>query len=243
VRYTLRYYCLVAILLAGCSSSVDNPLRQDCLSQPRYIFNIFGNWLHAGTTFFDISDPSAPAMYGKYSYSADTLFTIGQTEYVLSGYSVNFDSLPKPYFEKSNTLTAVLPAHIAALPQTLFLLRHNAFSTSATCAKSVDSINALETDGLSGASDATLLDRISLTDPQDITINGSTLYVLDGAAGLKIFSLADPKHPSLVTTNAAIQGYHMDVTNQSTLIVHTINGLMQYDLSNPTAPALLGKLQ
>jgi hypothetical protein len=242
-RLSYLSYVILAMAFANCSSSTeDQPVKASCTSQPQYFFNEFGSWLHAGQTFLSIADPSNPTPYTTYSYRGwDTLFTISSHEYVRVYKDLYFDSIPRSLYEPTKTLE-VAPTHIAATSNILYLLRHVQDANSNLCRSSFDTVSALEVRDASKVT-ASLLDRVSLPDPQDVAVTGSTLYVLDASRGLTIFNVTDPTHPSLLGTYASIIGYHMDLTPQQTLIVHSVAGLTQYDVSNPTSPALLGKIQ
>jgi hypothetical protein len=234
--------CVLVLLLGGCYANYSSPGLSNCPPPTRYLFNQFGTWLHAGSNAFDVSDPTNPTLYLKDTYyGGDTIYTLGRSQYLLSGSFLTFDSIPRSYYNNFSRLGAI-PTHLAASSNLLYLLRH--IDTSGTvCTRRYDTINALEVKDISKDT-ATTMYRTLLRDPQDIAIIGSTLYVLDGMEGLKIFSIAaDAQHPTLLATMSNITGYHMDLTQQQTLIVHSANGLTQYDVSNPTAPALLAKIQ
>ena len=241
MRRGLLSACAIVCILSGCYGPNESPVH-NCLMRPSYLFNQFGNWARASQTILDVTDPANPAVSHRDSYGGkDTFFTIGQAEYSQSGSWLYIDSTPTSY-KNIVHLTAV-PRHLAAAGGVLCFVRHvpDTSAGSAWCWRGYDTINALEVDDLSR--DSTMTFRTTLADPQDISIYGSTLYVLDAVEGLKIYSIADAKHPTLVATVGSIRGYHMDITTQGTMIVHTAAGLIQYDLSNATSPSLLTKIQ
>jgi hypothetical protein len=237
------------LMLCSCVGTSIEPGTQNSCSMTLDNFFVSNNaWFWTTSSLFSITNPSNPLAHydqgSQYQHGADTAFTNGQRLYLVNNGSVTIDSFEKnSYYPQYMPLTSY-PRHIATYPGYLYLIRHVTNIGNNYCWHAADSINAIEVDNFADTLyAATLSTRIALTDPQDIAINASTLYVLDVVEGLKIYSLTDPAHPSLITTIASITGYHMDLTPQQTLIVHSAAGLTQYDVSNAASPVLLGKIQ
>jgi hypothetical protein len=165
-------------------------------------------------------------------------------QYTVNNSSLSIDSIGSQIYPQNELLTAN-PRQLAFAPGYLYLLRHTTYpGSNEFCWQATDTVNELDVDRFSDTSyAATLLSKIPLVNPQDIAIKDSVLFVLDGSAGLKTFSLSDPTHPALDATSTSVQGFHLVLTDQSTLLVSTSTGLEQYDVSNPGSPLLLSKVQ
>ena len=246
-----KYIALLPFLIvfAACTGTTVEPGTQNSCSIYSSNFFVANNsWFWTTSSLFSIEDPANPLPHSEQNassqYGADTVFTNGVRVYVSNNGSITIDSFERrSYYPQYMSLSAY-PRHLAVYPGYLYLVRHVSEPSNNFCWRPSDTMNAVEVDHFADTLySASLAERISFRDPQDVVITGATLYVLDAVEGLKVYSLTDPAHPSLITTIASITGYHMDLTPQQTLIVHSAAGLTQYDVSNPTSPVLLGKIQ
>lgn len=218
-----------------------------CGGNMGYLFATNGTWLWTTSSLYDISNPSNPlphSQQGTYQYGGDTAFIIDSNVYIENNGSVSIHTLGMQTYPQYESLTAN-PRHLAYAPGVLYLLRHKTYpGGNEFCWQQSDSVNELDVDQFSDTTyAATLLATVPLTDPNDLAISGSTLFVLDGSDGLKVFNVSDPTHPALLATAANVQGYHLQLTGQSTLLVSSTDGLDQYDISNPSRSKLLSKIQ
>jgi hypothetical protein len=198
------------------------------------------------STLFDISDPSNPFPRIDNQYIGDTSFAIGIKEFTLNPYGVFFtDTVGTGLNIWAGQFLTAHSQQLAIYRGTAYLLRRIVSTGNRLfCQRASDSVNELDVDGFSdsGYFEPKLYTTIPLTDPQDVIAAKGVLFVLDGTAGLKIFDLSDPKHPLLVTQIPAVQGYHLQVSQQSTLLVYTASGIIQFDISNPKNPVQLSKI-
>ncbi|MDP4198161.1 MAG: hypothetical protein Q8922_01880 [Bacteroidota bacterium] len=233
---------------AGCLSSTEPGQLTGCNSYRHlYDFVTNGLFLFTDSLAFSLTEPSNPVPHGGYhSFGGDTAF-VDSTQpsegysFLYWGYRV--DSLGTEIQNGRDIALNGCPRHVAYRPGVIYMLRHTTYpgGNMYFCAQAEDTVNALDVESFSDTL-VTLQSEVPLTDPQDIAITGNILYVLDGAVGLQIFSLSDPMRPVLIATIGSIQGYHMDLTPQTTLLVHTVRGIAQYDISNPTSPVLLSMI-
>lgn len=80
-----------------------------------------------------------------------------------------------------------------------------------------------------------------MSNPHGLSKDANTLFICDGAAGLKIYNAADPKNLSLLKTIGGIETYDVIAYNNRALVVAK-DGLYQYDYSNLNAIKLLSKI-
>jgi hypothetical protein len=171
-------------------------------------------------------------------------------EYNCFGGRLEFGPIASTGYPLTVTILSGYARHIAIADSLIYIIRHTTYpGTNVFCQQAVDSVNELDVDQFDPhqpndtSEYATLLTKIPFTDPTDIAIQGSTLFVLDGLTGLQIFSLSNPANPALIAQAPNVQGYHIQVTSQSTLLVTSATGLAQYDISNPASVTLLSKIQ
>jgi|GEM_PF-5721427 hypothetical protein len=247
-KATNSLFMLILAAVCGCSQSTATGPAQynSCNGNSKYFFTTNGTWLSTTSSLYSIVDPSNPLSHsqGNDLYGGDTAFIVDTNLYVENNGSISFRTIGTQTYPQYEALSAY-PRHLAFAPGYLYFLRHTTYlGGSQFCWQASDSVNELDVDQFSDTSyAATLLARVPLTDPDDIAIDNSSLFVLDGVSGLKIFNVSSPSHPSLMATAPNIQGYHMQLTDQSTLLVTSDSGLMQYDISNPSNPAFVSKIQ
>ena len=248
-RFQFSAIAILLVLAYGCNSTNEPENVTSCNSRSNGVFVEGNGWLQAGSNLFSISDPFNPLLhiatgYG-YQFIGDTTFIVGPEIYTVNYAGVTFDTIGSTISPRSESLSANA-THLAFAPGYIYFIRNtrNSSGSNPFCSRSNDTVTELDVDSFSDTSYAgSLLSKFPLTDPDDIAIKDSILFVLDGSAGLKSFSLSDPAHPSPIATAANIQGYHMQITDQSTLLITSMNGIEQYDISNPSSPTLLSNIQ
>src|SRR5688572_4721768 len=79
---------------------------------------------------------------------------------------------------------------------------------------------------------------IELMDPVGLGLQDSVLYVCCGNAGLKVFNVAKPYAPALLSTK--MDGDYVDVVPYNgTLVCFVQNGIVLYDITKPADPVLI----
>ncbi|MDO9373718.1 MAG: hypothetical protein V4725_04530 [Bacteroidota bacterium] len=79
---------------------------------------------------------------------------------------------------------------------------------------------------------------VELPDPVGLGLQDSVLYVCCGTAGLKVFNVARPYSPKLLSTKN--DGVFVDVIPyNNTLICYVESGILLYDISKPAEPVLV----
>ena len=80
-----------------------------------------------------------------------------------------------------------------------------------------------------------------LTNPHGLALDESTLFVCDGAAGLKVFDASDPGNLKMVDHLVGFSAFDVIAWNNNLLMVSSL-GLRQYDYSDPSKLRLLSTL-
>jgi hypothetical protein len=80
-----------------------------------------------------------------------------------------------------------------------------------------------------------------MTNPHGLSKDGNTLFICDGADGLKIYNATNLSSLSLIKHIEGIETYDVIAYNSIALVVAR-DGLYQYDYSNPSDIRLLSKI-
>jgi hypothetical protein len=103
------------------------------------------------------------------------------------------------------------------------------------------SINELDIVNIQNLQTAWLVKSYPLTNPHGLTKSGNTLFICDGAAGLKVYDAADVNNLRLLQTVSDIDAYDVIVQNNNAIVV-TKDGLYQYDYTNRGKVTLQSKI-
>ena len=101
--------------------------------------------------------------------------------------------------------------------------------------------NELDILSLSNFSNPSLLKVYNLTNPHGLSKDGTTLFLCDGQAGLKIYNAADVMNLQLLRQIEGIETYDVIALKGRALVVAK-DGLYQYDYSNLSNIRLLSKI-
>lgn len=86
-----------------------------------------------------------------------------------------------------------------------------------------------------------LIKTYPLTNPHGLSKSGNTLFICDGAAGLKVFDALDVNNLRLLQTVKGIDAYDV-ITRNNNAIVVAKDGLYQYDYTNRSNVTLQSKI-
>jgi len=101
--------------------------------------------------------------------------------------------------------------------------------------------NELDILGLTNFANPGLLKVYNLTNPHGLSKDGSTLFICDGQAGLKIYNASDVMNLQLVKQIGNLETYDVIAMNGNALVIAK-DGLYQYDYSNLSNIRLLSKI-
>lgn len=108
-----------------------------------------------------------------------------------------------------------------------------------TCGESVSQLQVLSASSLTNLE---LLKSYDLENPYGLAVDGNTLLVCDGTAGLKVYDIADVKAVKLLQTLKDINPYDVIAVN-GLAIVSAADGIYQYDYKIPSSLKLLSTLK
>ena len=80
-----------------------------------------------------------------------------------------------------------------------------------------------------------------MTNPHGLSKDGNTLFICDGASGLKVYDASNVNSLRLLSTISNIVTYDVIAYNNTALVVAK-DGLYQYDYSNLSNIKLLSKI-
>lgn len=86
-----------------------------------------------------------------------------------------------------------------------------------------------------------LLRSYPMQGPQGLGVDGTTLFICDGVAGLKVFNVEDPKNIQLLDWESDFKPYDV-IPLGRVAILSTSDGIYQYDYINPKDLKLLSKI-
>ncbi len=117
----------------------------------------------------------------------------------------------------------------------------NAYVTLRTGNRCRGTINVLEVLDITTLSSPRMVQSYPMTNPQGLSKDGTTLFLCDGKAGLKIYNASAPNNLILLKTLTGIETYDVIAYNDVALVVAK-DGLYQYDYSNLENIRLLSKM-
>jgi hypothetical protein len=101
--------------------------------------------------------------------------------------------------------------------------------------------NELDILSLNNFTDPSLLKVYNLTNPHGLSKDGTTLFICDGQAGLKVYNAADVLNLKMIKQVEGLETYDVIALNGNALVVAK-DGLYQYDYSNLSNIRLLSKI-
>lgn len=101
--------------------------------------------------------------------------------------------------------------------------------------------NQLDVIKLNNITNPALYKTYEMTNPHGLSKDGNTLFICDGAAGLKVYNAANVSNLQLIKTVPGIETYDVIAYNSVALVVAK-DGLYQYDYSNLSNIRLLSKI-
>ena len=111
--------------------------------------------------------------------------------------------------------------------------------TGTSCAGNLNQLDILDITELTNPK---LLKSYPMLEPAGVGIDGTTLFICDGKAGLKVFDVKDPMKIELLNWQSEMQTYDIIPLGKIAIIIGS-DGLYQYDYSDPKNLVLLSKLE
>ncbi len=195
---------------------------------------ISGDYLYAisgsRVQLFDIASPGTPLPYTQVEVDWDIQTLFPYDQYLLvgaaSGVHILDNSDPaSPRYVGDFTHARALDPVVARDGYAYVTLRRDA---SIAGTDIVDQMNVLD---ISDITQPRLLETISMQGPAGLSVDGEQLYVCDGAAGLKTFSLADPASPQFTQSIPGLDCFDVIAQGQTLFVIDDL-GLSQYSTAS-----------
>ncbi len=106
------------------------------------------------------------------------------------------------------------------------------------CEGTQNELNVLD---ITNITNPTLLTRVNLTKPQGLSKHNNVLMVCDDNSGVRVFNVANPASPQLITTIPLKAAYEVVLLNGIALVTAK-DGLYQYNYTNINNIQALGKV-
>ncbi len=116
-----------------------------------------------------------------------------------------------------------------------------AYVTLRTGTRCVGNLNELDILNINDITNPVLLISYPMQEPAGEGIDGTTLFICDGKAGLKVFDVKDPMNIQLLNWQSDIQAYDIIPLGRIAILIGK-DGLFQYDYSDPKNLVLLSKI-
>ncbi len=205
-------------------------------------FTIYGEYLYTVDRqvlkTFSLSDPELPELLGSTNIGMDieTIYPYNGNLFIGSMEAMYIYSLADP----ANPLREAMATHTRACDPVVANGNH-AYVTVRSGTDCGGPLNALLVFDVSNLKQPVQLSQLPLTNPHGLGITGNTLYVCDGAAGLKVFDVTDPKSPASLTHR---EGYTFKdcIPHGDILVCMVEQGLVIYDITNPNNPVFVTEI-
>lgn len=238
---------LSALLLAACDSDSSSSDSDGAVvtgtggSTAR--MTISGDYLYAisgsRVQLFDISVPASPVPYTQVQVDWDIQTLFPYEDYLLvgaaSGVHILDNTAPaSPRYVGDFTHGRALDPVVAQDDFAYVTLKRDPGIAG------VDIANQMNVLDISDVTQPRLLDTISMQSPSGLSVNGEKLYVCDGVAGLKTFSLANPASPAFEQAVPGVDCVDVIARDQQLFVIDDL-GLSQYSTSTGV-PILLSTI-
>jgi hypothetical protein len=205
-------------------------------------FTLLNNYLYAATdnalNVFNVTQPDNPSLSNKVNlpWGIETIYPFKNNLFIGSQTGMMIFSVSNPLQpQQLGTFThaRVCDPVIADDNYAYVTLR-----TGSTCGGMANELDVVNIQNLPAT---TLVKSYPLTNPYGLSKEANTLFVCDGAAGLKVYDATNINNLQLLTTVSGINTYDVIAYNGVAIVV-TKDGLYQYDYANRSNLKLLSKI-
>lgn len=189
---------------------------------------------------FDISNPAQPVPKGS-SYIAwdiETIFPYGAKLFLGAGSGMHIIDVSQP----ANPVKISTYQHIRSCDPVV-VDGNYAYVTLRSGTQCQGFTNQLEVINIENPASPQLIKVYPMTNPHGLGIDGTTLFICDGSAGLRIFDAADVNKidQNMLAHYSSINAFDA-IPLRNTLMMIGKDGLFQYDYSNIRDIRLLSQL-
>lgn len=209
-------------------------------------FGLYENVLFAvensKLNIFSLNDPSKPVLYNEFyaGWNIETMYLLNDKMFLGTQSGMRI-------YEISNPLSPMYISdfwHITSCDPVVVKdnLAYVTLRGGSNCWNSFT--NELDVVSLEDIENPVLLERYSMTNPHGLGIDGETLFLCDGDAGLKVYNISDPHaiDDNQIATFANINAFDVIPINGILLMIGE-DGFYQYDYSNLLDIQFLSKIE
>ncbi|MCW3114597.1 MAG: hypothetical protein JWR18_2993 [Segetibacter sp.] len=229
--------------VAFSSSSVSNDMRATAgVGGSMARFTLVNNYLYTVTdqslNVFDISQAESPVFTSQKNigWQIETIFPFKGNLFIGSQTGVYIFSIANPaqpsQLSMFGHITVCDP--VIADDNYAFVTLHD----GTVCNGKLNQLDVLD---ISNLINPRKVQTYQLSNPHGLSKDGNTLFICDGAAGLKVFDATDVRNLKLLQTVTGINAYDVIAMNKTAIVV-TADGLYQYDYTNTRQVTLLSKI-
>ncbi len=205
-------------------------------------FTVVKSWLYAVThtdmQLFNIATPSRPLVWSRINlgWGIETIFPYKDKLFIgsMTGMFI-FDNADPSSPSMLSTFSHARACDPVVATDSL------AFVTLRSGTMCGGGQNQLDVINIADLMNPRLVKSYFMQEPQGVGVDGSTLFVCDGRAGLKIYDASQPANLRLLSHMAEWNAYDI-IPLGGTAILSTREGVQQIDYSNPHAPRVLSTL-
>jgi len=205
-------------------------------------FALVSNYLYAVTDYslnvFDISQPENPVFTSQKNlgWQIETIFPFKGNLFIGSQTGVYIFSTANPAQPNQLSMFAHLTMCDPVIADEKFA--YVTLHAGTICGSTLNQLNVLDISNLASPRN---VKSYPLTNPHGLSKDGNTLFICDGAEGLKVFDATDVMNLKLLQTITGINTYDVIAMNNNAIVV-TANGLYQYDYNNNKQVTLRSKI-
>lgn len=205
-------------------------------------FTLLNNYLYTVTDYnlnvFDISQSEDPVFINQklVGWQIETIFPFKGNLFIGSKAGVYIYSTANPV--QPNQLSmfghVTICDPVIADDNYAYVTLHD----GTTCGGKINQLDILD---ISNITNPRYIKTYPLTNPHGLSKDGNTLFICDGAAGLKVFDASDVYNMKLLQSVTGINAYDIIAINNNAIVVAK-DGLYQYDYTNNKQITLRSKI-
>lgn len=221
---------IIVVTMIGCDSGGSSNPNSGEVGKAGSMarFAIVGDYLYAingaSMQLFDISVPADPAPYANVyvDWGVETIFSYQTSLFIGSQFGVYIYDNTDP----SNPVLSSEFTHARACDPVVVNgdYAYITLREGTSCLNGVNQMNILNVSDINAPYQ---VNSYVMQNPKGLGIDQNRLFVCDGLAGLKTYSLDDPVEPQLVDTRTEIDCYDLIASN-GLLVISDDTGILQY---------------
>lgn len=198
-------------------------------------FTLLGNYLYTvsdmALNVFNVVQPQDPTLVSKITLgmNIETIYPFKNNLFIGSqaGMLIYSTTNPAQPARLANFIHATACDPVIADDNYAYVTLHS----QTACRGITSTVNQLDIVNITNLSSPFMVKSYALTNPHGLSKDGNTLFVCDGAAGLKVFDVTDIYKLQLLQTLTGLDAYDIITVNKVAIVVAK-DGLYQYDYSD-----------